>query len=139
MRLSTRSEYGLRAMAALAQRSAGAPVPLRTLASSEGISEPYLEQIFISLKKAGMVHSVRGARGGYLLSRPPERIQVGELLEVLEGDLAPYDCVADPEHDCDKLDGCRTRKLWMKMHRSVVDSMNEVTLADVAQGLELPV
>jgi Rrf2 family cysteine metabolism transcriptional repressor len=133
MRLSTKSEYGLRAMAQLAQRSRdGAPVPLRELAAAEGISEPYLEQIFLDLRKAGFVQSVRGARGGYLLSQRPEEIRVGALLRVLEGDLAPYECVRpDVVSDCERLETCMTRQVWLKLRDAMTEAMDRMTLADI--------
>lgn len=135
MRLSTRSEYGLRAMALLAARAAeGGPVPLRELASAEHISEQYLEQIFIDLRKAGFVQSVRGAKGGYYLTRRPEEIRVGSLLRVLEGDLAPYDCVReDTETDCDRVAHCVTRKVWLKLRDAMTEAMDRLTLADMVE------
>lgn len=131
MRLSTRSEYGLRAMAALATRGETHPVPLRELANSESISEQYLEQIFVELRRAGFVRSVRGAKGGYLLTKPPEDIGIAELLAILEGDLAPYDCVASEVVDCERADSCSTRRVWIKLRDSMIQAMGEMTLADI--------
>lgn len=132
MRLSTRSEYGLRALAALAVKGDSSPVPLRELATSESISEQYLEQIFVELRRAGFVHSVRGAKGGYLLARPPREISVGDLLAILEGDLAPYDCVASTETDCERVDICTTRQVWLRLRDSMQAAMGQMTLADIA-------
>ena len=93
MRLSTRSEYGLRALVSLVHRQGDQPVPLRVIAEDEGISEQYLEQIFVELRRAGFVLSVRGAKGGYRLARPSQDIRVGDVIRLLEGSLAPYDCL----------------------------------------------
>jgi Rrf2 family cysteine metabolism transcriptional repressor len=138
MRLSTRSEYGIRAMAQLAAKAhGGMPVPLRELAEAESISEQYLEQIFIDLRKAGFVQSVRGAKGGYFLARDPKEIRVGALLRVLEGDLAPYDCVRpDTVSDCERLDTCVTRKVWLKLRDSMAEAMDQLTLADMVEERE---
>lgn len=138
MRLSTRSEYGLRAIAALATRHDGQPVPLREIASSETISEQYLEQIFVDLRRGGFVRSVRGAKGGYLLARQPEEISVGEVLGVLEGDLAPYDCVASEIVECERANFCTTRQVWLKLRDSMMQAMGGMTLADIVAPEERP-
>ena len=138
MRLSTRSEYGLRAIAALAKTHDGQPVPLREIASSETISEQYLEQIFVDLRRGGFVRSVRGAKGGYLLARQPEEISVGEVLGVLEGDLAPYDCVASEIVECERANFCTTRQVWLKLRDSMMQAMGGMTLADIVAPEERP-
>ena len=85
MKLSTRGRYGLKAMVDLALAYGGGPVSTASLAAQQGVSEAYLEQLISALRKAGLVTSSRGAQGGYALSRPPEEINVGEILRVLEG------------------------------------------------------
>lgn len=134
MRLSTRSEYGLRAMAALAARGMDHPVPLRELAASETISEQYLEQIFVELRRAGFVRSVRGAKGGYLLTRAAGEIGVAELLVVLEGDLAPYDCVASEVVACERANFCTTRQVWLRLREAMFEAMGSMTLEDLAHA-----
>lgn len=137
MRLSTRSEYGLRAMVALAQKTGPMPVPLRVLAQDEGISEQYLEQIFVELRRAGLVQSVRGAKGGYRLARPAQDIAVGDMLRVLEGGLAPMDCLGEtPEYNCAKIPHCMTRKVWERLMSSIEGALDGMSLAD-ASGLEV--
>jgi Rrf2 family cysteine metabolism transcriptional repressor len=135
MRLSTRSEYGIRAMARLASQTQGnLPVPLREVARLESISEQYLEQIFMDLRKAGFVQSVRGAKGGYYLTHRPDEIRVGDLLRVLEGDLAPYDCVRpDVTSDCEKVGTCVTRKAWLRLRDAMIEAMDQITLADMLE------
>ena len=93
MKISTKGRYALRLMLDLALASPGEPVPLRDVAQRQEISDKYLEQIVTQLSRAGLVRSVRGAGGGYLLTREPEEYTVGEILRVLEGNLAPVSCV----------------------------------------------
>ena len=134
MRLSARSEYGLRALAALAGREAAEPVPLRQLAQSEGLSEQFLEQIFMELRKAGFVSSTRGAHGGYSLTRPAEEILIFDLLETLEGDLAPYECVATDQPECMQVPFCVTRQVWLNLRESMQQAIGTMTLAEIAAG-----
>jgi len=136
MRLSTRSEYGLRALVSLVRRAEETPVPLRVLAQSEDISEQYLEQIFVELRRAGLVRSVRGARGGYRLARKPEEIPVAEVVRLLEGSLAPVDCLehAEGEGSCSRQGECVTRKVWEQLQNSIEETLGQMTLADAASS-----
>ena len=97
MRLSTRGRYGTRLMVDLAQHYADGPVSLAEIAKRQDLSAKYLEQLIILLKGAGLIRSVRGRRGGYMLARRPEEISVGEIVETLEGKLSLVDCVLEPE------------------------------------------
>ena len=93
MKLSTRGQYGLKAMFVLAEEyGTQEPVYLSEIAKRQHIPENYLEQLARELRKAGLINSIRGPKGGYLLSRAPESISVGEILRTVEGDLAPTDC-----------------------------------------------
>lgn len=132
MRLSARSEYGLRALAALAERAAAEPVPLRQLANKEGLSEQFLEQIFVDLRRGGFVVSTRGAHGGYSLARPADEILIFDLLETLEGDLAPYECVATDQPECTQVPFCVTRQVWVKLRESMQQAIGSMTLAEMA-------
>lgn len=124
-------------MVALALKPGAAPVPLRILAQDEGISEQYLEQIFVELRRAGIVLSVRGAKGGYRLARPAQEIGVGAMLRVLEGSLAPMDCLGDsPGYNCSKIPHCMTRKVWERLMTSIEGALDGINLAEAA-GLEL--
>jgi len=109
-------------------------VPLRELAETEMISEQYLEQIFVELRRAGFVRSVRGAKGGYLLSRSPEEIGISDLLVALEGDLAPYDCVASEVAECERANFCTTRQVWMRLRDAMFQAMGQMTLEDLAHA-----
>ncbi len=132
MRLSTRSEYGLRALVSLVHRQGDQPVPLRVIAEDEGISEQYLEQIFVELRRAGFVVSVRGAKGGYRLARAAEDIRVGDVIRLLEGSLAPYDCLDDEGPGCVRQDRCYTRKVWQRLQDSIEDTLGQMSLAEAA-------
>jgi Rrf2 family protein len=130
MKLSTRGRYGVRAMLELALHSGKGPVPLRDLASRQEISAKYLEQLLIPLKGAGLVKSVRGARGGYLLARDPEHISLYDIVRSLEGPLAPVECVQDPQY-CDRVGGCTVHLVWGEMGTMLVDFLSGMSLADM--------
>ena len=130
MKISTRGRYALRLMIDLAQQEEGRPVSLRDVARRQGISDKYLEQIVTPMSRAGLVRSVRGAGGGYLLSRRPEEYTVGDILRPLEGDLAPVECATD-ESFCQRCGECVTVELWQEIHRAVSQVVDSVTLADL--------
>ncbi len=137
MKLSTRTRYGLRALVDLASRHQKGPVMLRIIAESQGLSKKYLDNIFTALRLAGLVRTVRGARGGYLLARDPADISVAEVVEALEGDLNPVDCVEYPQA-CDRSLECVTRELWTELRHAMVQVLESKTLADlVARRAEL--
>ena len=97
MKLSTKGRYAMRAMLDLSLHYGEGPILLKDIAKREHISESYLEQIILSLKAAGLVNSTRGARGGFILTRPPSQIRLIEVMQVSEGSLVPVECVSDPE------------------------------------------
>jgi Rrf2 family cysteine metabolism transcriptional repressor len=132
VRFSTRGRYGLKAMFVLAQHYGQGPLPLKQVAEDQGISEAYLEQLIGELRKSGLVKSVRGAQGGYLLGKPPDRITVGDIIRVLEGPIAPADCVIDDDSDlCDQADKCVTRLIWERVRDSVTKVLDSMSLADM--------
>jgi Rrf2 family cysteine metabolism transcriptional repressor len=114
MKLSTRGRYGTRLMVDLAQHYADGPIPLADVAKRQDLSAKYLEQLIILLKGAGLIRSVRGRSGGYMLARRPEEISVGEIVETLEGKLSLVDCVLEPEL-CYRAKQCPTRDIWVRM------------------------
>lgn len=134
MILSTKGRYGLRAIVDLAVHSEEGPVSIHSIASRQSITERYLEQLIGKLKKAGLVKSVRGASGGYLLARDPKEISVGEVLLVLEGDLRPIDCAGLEEGDvsCEASGNCVTKYVWQKIYRSIEDTVNQIYLDELA-------
>jgi len=132
--LSTKGEYGLRAMYDLAELHGSGPISLKSVAERQDISEPYLEQLFALLKKSGLVKSVRGAQGGYTLSREPKEITVGEVLRALEGSFAPMDCVdTSTIESCKRAEYCVTRQIWHKVKVAVDGVLDGITLEDMKE------
>jgi len=130
MRISTRGRYGLRAMYELAQRFGDGPVRLETLADRQDLSRKHLHALLSLLKKAGLVRSVRGPGGGFLLTRQPGQIGLGEVLQALEGPLALVHCVPD-KRVCDKSTRCAARRVWQRLTDAIDDAFDEVTLEDM--------
>lgn len=132
MKISTRGRYALRLMLDLAVYGDGSPVSLKDVAGRQMISDKYLEQIVTPLSRAGIVRSVRGAGGGYLLTRKPEEYTVGDILRPLEGDLAPVECATDADY-CQRCNECVTVALWQEIHRAVSQVVDNTTLADLVE------
>lgn len=132
MKFSTRARYGLKAMVDLATEYGNGPVSIGALAALQGVSEAYLEQLIGSLRRAELIRSVRGASGGYVLSRPPEAMNVGEILRVLEGSTDLVDCVSGTSVDCENACNCSARPLWLKLQAKINTVLNETSLADMA-------
>ncbi len=133
MRFSTKTRYGLRAMIDLAIHYKGKPVLIREIAERQKISDKYLEQIMLSLKKAGLVESISGARGGYMLTKNPADIKALAIVEILEGSLAPVPCV-DHGGICKRESACTARELWLRVKKSVNDTLNSFSLKDLTEN-----
>lgn len=136
MRISTKSQYGLRAMVYLASVSGKEDkvYPLKKIARAEDISFDYLEKIISKLEKAGLVKAKRGVRGGYYLGRPPRKISVGEIIKNLEKTMAPVRCVAKEKkerYNCPRKKICRTFNVWQKIQDTLNSTLNSITLADL--------
>lgn len=139
MKLSTRARYGLRAMLELALNyDLNEPTPLLQIAEKQLISVGYLEQMMTMLRKGGLVRSVRGAHGGYLLSREPAGITAGEIVRRLEGQLGPTGCVSEEEdqENCIKSEYCATRQLWGRVRDAIASVLDGTTLADLCKNDE---
>ena len=134
MKLSTKGRYGVKAMVELAINYGGAPLSIKTISKRQNISEYYLEQLFSPLRKAKLITSIRGAQGGYVLSREPKDITVAEIMYVLEGPIEIAECIDGVS--CDNLDCCATRLLWEKIKNSIDDVMKSVTLQDIVNDYE---
>ncbi len=132
MRLSTRGRYGIHAMYDLAVTYETGPQPLKAIAERQSVPEAYLEQLMAPLRREGLIKSVRGAQGGYLLSRPPSEITVGQVLRTLEGDLEITECLNE-EDACDKSGGCPTRKVWKKVRDGLNSIVDGITLQDMLE------
>lgn len=134
MKVSTKGRYALRLMIDIAEHSEGStPVSIKDIATRQGISDKYLEQIISILNKAGYVRSTRGPQGGYLLKNSPEKYTVGMILRLTEGSLAPVACVEEDAPPCERMIGCATVKLWKKINQAVNDVVDSITLEDLVQ------
>ena len=136
VRVTTRGQYGVKAMFELALRSAEHPVPLREIAERQGLPEHYLEQLIGPLRKAGLVRSVRGAQGGYMLGRDPAEITIGDILRVLEGPIAPTECaVDDPAATayCPDGEDCVIRGVWLRIRDAINEVVDSITLAELCE------
>lgn len=137
---STRGEYGVRLMVELARHHGSGPISLAEVADHEALPRPYLEQLVVSLRGAGLVTSTRGARGGYQLARPPDQIRMGLVLRALEGPLAPMVCASEDPHDaglCDRSRFCTVNSLWVRVRDAISSALDSMTLADLAQPRSL--
>lgn len=130
MKLSTRGCYGLRAMVELARFYGGGPLLMRAISEKHGISRKYLHALLTNLKAAGLVRSVRGAGGGYVLSKAPATIQVSEVIRVLEGSLSPAECVEDNAL-CERSDECVALSLWEEVNKAIEQVLGDISLADL--------
>ena len=134
MSFSTKGEYGVRLMVQLASRHGRGPASLAEIAQEEDLPRAYLEQLVMSLRDAGLVHSTRGARGGYELARDPGQIRMSEVLRALEGPLAPMVCASeDPEHalTCDRSSRCTVNVLWVRIRDAIAGTLDSMTLAEL--------
>jgi Rrf2 family cysteine metabolism transcriptional repressor len=129
MWISTKAQYGLRALIEIAAAEGG-PLALKNVAEKQEISQHYLEQIAAGLRRAGFIRSVRGAHGGYRLARPPEAISALEVVQAMEGSLAPVMCVDDPS-SCGHVGVCATEGLWRRVDNAVRSVLSSTSLADL--------
>jgi len=132
MKLSTRSRYGTRLVLDMAQNYRKGPIQLGVIANRQNISVKYLEQIIIPLKKANLIKSVRGSKGGHTLAKSPEEITVGQIVTLLEKDPGLTACAANPEV-CERADSCPTRIIWKEATDSMYEKLNSITLADLVK------
>ena len=131
MRVSAKSQYGLRAMVYLAT-CRDEVCPLKRISKKEGISFDYLEKIISRLEKAGLVKSKKGVRGGYFLARPPEKIRISEIMKVLEGEMVLVKCITGmKKYICPLEKKCLARNLWKKIQSSLNTTLKSITLTDL--------
>jgi Rrf2 family protein len=141
MMFSTKAEYGVRVMVELARRAGeagGNPISLTEIAEHDGMPLAYLEHLVARLRKAGLLDSRRGSRGGYMLAREPELITMAEVVEALEGSIAPIECISQgPDgrvvcsRESDPGHVCPTKLLWTRVRSSIVRTLEDTTLADL--------
>ncbi len=135
MQFSTKVRYALRAMMELAADHGEDPLHLKEIARRQGISDKYLEQVMAPLRTQGLVYTRKGSRGGYTLSRSPEEISLFEVVQAVEGTLAPVSCV-DHADLCERVDVCATRDLWGRIKELVSGELKSMSLADLVQEQE---
>lgn len=132
MRLSTKGRYGARAMLDLSLHYGEGPILLKDIARRQQVSERYLENLIVALKAAGLVTSMRGAHGGFTLAKPPSQIKLSEIIQSVEGSIAPAECVDDPKV-CSRADLCVTRDIWTEMRDAMSAILESTTLQDLVQ------
>jgi Rrf2 family protein len=132
MRISTRGRYGVRLMLELAAHYGEGSVLLKDIAQHQNISEKYLWQLINPLKSVGLVNSIRGSKGGYVLAKPPSAITMKDIMGVLEGSLCLVDCVDNPTV-CDRSESCVSRDLWGEASQIFAKKLESVTLADMLE------
>ena len=140
MMFSTKAEYGIRVMTHLAAAGRQGPVSLGAIAEAEGLPLAYLEHLAQRLRRADLVDSRRGAHGGYILSRAPEDITMAEVVQALEGDIAPIECISADAHgevvcarEAQTDRACPTKLLWTRVQGSIVRTLEDITLQDLVK------
>jgi Rrf2 family cysteine metabolism transcriptional repressor len=140
MLFSTKAEYGVRLMVELGRQPSSQPVALSAVAEAERLPLSYLEHLVAKLREAGLVRSTRGAHGGYQLARPADQIAMNEVVEALEGQIAPMECFYDdPEgkvlcsHENDGDRACATKLLWTRVQGGVNKALSGTTLAELVE------
>ena len=134
MKLSTKGRYGLRAMIDLADFSEEMPQSIANIAARQSISDSYLEQLMAKLKKAGLITSIRGSQGGYVLAKPCDEISVGDILRALEGDLSPVKCMGLKGDDaCSGSGTCVTKNVWKRIDDSIQNAVDSIYLKELVE------
>ncbi len=133
LRLSTKGQYGVRAMYEIARGYPDSPVNIKLISERQDVSIHYLEQILNRLRRAGLIKSIKGPGGGYLLSKKPSDISIADILIELEGPLALTSCL-NPEEGCIRVERCVTHLLWKALGKQIEEFLNTVTLEDLVSG-----
>jgi Rrf2 family protein len=131
LKVSTKSDYGIRALIELALHYGGGTIQSAEIAARQRIPEPYLDQILTSLRRAGFIRSVRGPQGGHELVRDPLSLRLREVVEALEGSLNPIDCLEDTSA-CTRGGGCAQRGVWEEIRQATIAILDRTTIADLA-------
>lgn len=133
MKISTKGRYAVRVMLDLALNNTGECIKVKDIAARQGISEKYLEQIIAMLNKAGYVTSLRGAQGGYRLTKSPKDYTVGMILRLTEGSMAPVSCLDEGAPECERCNTCETLGVWKEIYAAVNQVIDNVTIADLVE------
>ena len=132
MKLSTKGRYGTRALLELALHYEEGPIPLKDVAQSQQISLQYLDHIVTPLVASGIIRSTPGAKGGVWLARSPQEIKLSEVIGLLEGSIAPVECVNDPKY-CSRSEMCVTRDIWSELKKVMNKVLESTTLQDLVE------
>jgi len=135
MKISTKARYGLRSLLDLALHDKGTPIGVKEIAKRQRVSEKYLEQLLLHLKKAGYVRSIHGAKGGYHLAKDPAAIPLRGVVEALEGSLSLVDCVLNPGV-CPESKSCVSRELWCRIAGAIGKELDGLTLKQMIEWQE---
>jgi Rrf2 family cysteine metabolism transcriptional repressor len=127
LRISTRARYGTRAMLELALHYGQGSMLVKNISEKQKLSNRYLEQLLLTLKLAGLVRSTRGNKGGFMLARKPSQIRLLEIVQALDGSIAPVECVDEPDF-YPRAEFCATREVWAEVKRAVNNVLNSITL-----------
>ena len=132
MKLASKTRYGIRAILQLALEYRKGPLQIKVIAEREDISSKYLEQLISMLKTAGLVRSIRGPRGGYMLAKSPAEMPLIDVFLALEGQMLPAECHEHPEY-ASHCSGCMTRQIWQELQSAIVGTLEKVTLAELLE------
>lgn len=130
MKISTRGRYGLRILVDLAMQKEDKPRLIKEIAESQQISKKYISQLILDLREAGLIGSVRGAKGGLRMAKRAEEISLRAIIEAMEGELAIVDCIQSTQ-GCERYSECQTRNVWERLNSEIRNSMEQITLAEI--------
>jgi Rrf2 family cysteine metabolism transcriptional repressor len=134
MKLSTKGKYGVRAVYEIARRAGQGPISIKEISDRQGISFSYLEQILHKLGKAGLIESVRGPAGGYLLAGKPADLTIGDIVRTLEGPIALTHCLEPGEEgDCYQAEDCVARMVWTRVGAKIEEALDSISFEDLLQ------
>ncbi len=136
MRVSTRARYGVNAVYELAKNYDGDTVAIKTISERQDIPVQYLEQLIVKLRKAGIVNSMRGAKGGYKLAKHPKNISAWDVIVCLEGDFAPVHCKQYVDSGCEREETCAGKVIWEEVNQSVRKTVENMNFQDLLDRLE---
>ncbi len=130
MRLTTKSQYAVRALLHLTEKE-GKTIQMREISVSEGISKPYIEQLFNKMRKYGLIKSIRGPQGGYILARPAKKITMGDIVRSVEGPIHLTRCAGEKDSFCKRSKLCRSFPMWSKVNKKIEAVLDSVSLGDL--------
>ncbi|MBI3948458.1 MAG: Rrf2 family transcriptional regulator [Armatimonadetes bacterium] len=139
MNLTSKGQYASRAILDLSVHYADGPVTIEEIAERQGVPRKYLGQVLLMLKRAGLVHSVRGRRGGYRLSRPPDQVTLGEVIRATDGPLAPISCVSETTYrpcTCPSQETCGLRTVWREVSEAIADVLDRTSMETIRERTE---